>query len=257
MSEFFRVAIIGARGYLGRELCRAFLDNNVEVLRYSHESRDSIGEAFRIFRIENPILSSRPDFSHVIYLSWSLNRSIKSQLESYSAAEYVSKWAQIHKIQVIFVSSMAAAVLKPHSNYGYYKKLAEKTFLMNKQEVIRLGTILPDTDFSGSALNSLTNLPPISKLFLKLIEPVWLPTISSKQSTDLILSYVFGNLSSKKYNNYTNFTTLQNLLKISSGIFSLKILRFFKVLLPVHIRDRMITLLDLSDLRKTPIKDCD
>ena len=257
MSESLRVAIIGASGFLGSELSRAFLEHNVEVIRYSHESSESIGEEFRIFRIENPLLPSRPDFSHVIYLSWSLNRSIKSQLESSSAAEYVSKWAQKHNVHVIFVSSMAAAVLKPRSNYGHYKKLAEKIFLMNKQEVIRLGTILPDSDFKGSALNSLTTLSPIAKLSLRLIEPVWLPTIRSKQSTDLILSYVLGSLNSKKYNNYTSFTTLQNLLKISSGVFSSKILRFFKVLLPISIRDRMTTLLDLSDLRKAPPEGCD
>jgi hypothetical protein len=243
-----KIALIGAGGYLGLLIARNFTSANIEVIKYSHSLQDSMDETSRIFTIESPYLPTSPDFTDIVYLSWSTNRSKRSQIDSCRAAIFVSDWAASHNVSVLFISSMAATLRNPRSYYGKYKKLAEFRLKERNQQVIRLGTVIPPSGYAGSALISLKNTNFLAKKFLKNVSPIYIPVITEDRMWLTISEFVLKQNESRIRDAYDRWDTLQSILNISTGQIPFRKFRLIAWLLPIQKRDRMMTLIDMNEL---------
>jgi hypothetical protein len=244
-----KIALIGAGGYIGLLVARSLARANIEVIKYSHSPQDPMGETSRIFSIESPYLPTSPDFTDIVYLSWSTNRSKRSQIDSWRAALFVSDWAASHNVSVIFISSMAATLNNPKSYYGKYKKLAELRFNERNHQVIRLGTVIPPSGYAGSALISLENTSFLAKQLLKNFRPIYIPVITEERAALTISESILKQNGAQIREAYDRWDSLQSILDIFTGPIPFRRFRLVAWLLPIQKRDRVMTLIDMNELR--------
>jgi len=245
-----KVAIFGANGYLGRALSMYLNHNDVETISFSHSKENSSTSTTQQFTLDNPQLPQEADFTHLIYLSWSTQRDEKSQKNSSLAAKKVAQWAGAHEVSPIFISSMAAYPNAPRSNYGKEKRKAEGYFLQENGKVIRPGTIHALNGDGGSATSGLSKVMRIGKYPLQLLQPIRFPAIGELE----ILQVIYGSLNDTEgvknqiLNSYSRIDTIQGLYKIKAGFIPIKFLHSLSIIFPAKIKDRIATLLDLSEL---------
>jgi dTDP-4-dehydrorhamnose reductase len=241
------IAIFGANGTLAKNLGKSLELKGFSVSKYSHTDGDSNNPCL-LFNIENPTLELDPEINEVIYFSWLPNRDFSSQMKSVFAVDYVSDWAKKNSKSFIFISSMAAAVLNPTSNYGSCKKFAEEKILKLDQTVIRPGTVISKSDKYGSSLIKLSETPFFIKYLTIFFSKLNFPVVEEKQFIDELIKIICARQKSGIYEIVTSWTSIQDSFGLKSGYFSTKIIKYLSGILPINTRDRIRTLIDLSSM---------
>ncbi len=245
------VAIVGSKSQLGVLLVSACETQKISVTQFTHRDLSISNSSFHAFKINSPQLPSNPNFSHLLYLAWAPQRNAAAQRNSYFAAKYVSEWADLQGVRVVFVSSLAALPQHPSSNYGRYKKKAEFIFLKAGHHVIRPGTIITNQTEKGSALSTLNRLGCIARLLCRNIKPINVPITLESLFTSNALSLLQSKEKSIIQNSLSGITTLQDSLGISSGPVPLVWVRCVHWFLPSRIGDRFKTLFDMRNIAQT------
>jgi hypothetical protein len=235
--------LIGSNGFLGSSLAIELTNTHVNYSELSHQNL-KIPNAF--FEITSPLIQDSTYFTHAIYLSWSTNRSVDFQEKSFFAAKYAADWAVRNGVRIIFVSSMSASMPFPQSNYGRFKKLAEDYFLSLGFEVVRPGTVLSKNDFAGGALSHLGNLSKLGRIVLAKIQPLSVPCISIEAFVDRLSRKIVEPKRIQIDELVENSQDLQSMLNLNSGSIPIKHLEKLIPLIPINVRDKLQTLIDLN-----------
>jgi dTDP-4-dehydrorhamnose reductase len=235
--------IIGSNGFLGSSIVNAMNDTDMKFSELSHQYNEDSG---LIFEIETPFIQNSSVFTHAIYLSWSTSRSAYFQKKSYLAAKYAADWAARNQVRIIFVSSMSASVSTPRSNYGRFKKFAEEYYLSLGFEIIRPGTVVSKDNLAGSALSHLEKLSKFGKMVLANIKPILLPITTIEAFTDSLFRKLMEPMSIQVEELIQETKELQSMLNLRSGPIAIKHFQRLFPLIPINIRDRLQTLIDLN-----------
>ena len=240
-----RITIFGAGGFLGSQVSSYFESLGFEVTRLSSSLKHVSSPQY--FSVEDPrILKDLTPPNFIVYLSWSTERAPRTQRLSFLTATQVSKWAKEHNVKALFISSLAAESAVPRSNYGRYKKFAEKVFLLDGHVVIRPATVTSEGIEGGSALRSLANLPTPIRYLMGIFSPITFPIVE----LNIFLSEASNSLRDNSLNPLRSVISGERVAFARSRFISFclpkNVIFLLAHWLPHGIRDRLLTLQDLD-----------
>lgn len=116
------------------------------------------------------------------------------------------------------------------------------------------GTVLSKEKSAGAALMHLQNVSRFGRIVMASFKPILLPVIYVDVFTNTLLQTIINDSSTKPWNLVDEIVTVQSILDLKTGCISIKWIQILLPFVPINVRDRLQTLIDLnqSEFSKQP-----